>query len=213
MSIELFRKYAETKSPATRNKLVVLNKGLAYKAAHSAKLYCDESFDDLSQEAFLGLIRAVEGFDCNRGIKFSSYATPRIAGKILQYIRDKSKLIRLTQSMQKLIADIKKASREIQESTPTKICEKLGITIEQYELAVGAHNASTYCQSIDDDSDDKKPVVLYAKDSQENESQLLRIDWNNATPQELTILNSPNSNRRQVWLEANNWVSKGEENV
>ena len=51
MSIELFKRYYQTKEVRLRNKLVTLNEGLAYKAAHTAKLYCNESFDDLSQEA------------------------------------------------------------------------------------------------------------------------------------------------------------------
>ena len=206
MSIELFRKYHQTKAVAIRNKLVMLNEGLAYKAAHTAKLYCNESFDDLSQEAFIGLIRAVEDYDPYKGIMFSSYAVPRVSGKILQYLRDRSKLIRLSQSMQKLIADIKRISK--QPITVEEICRQLSITQEEYQLAIGAHNASTHLHSIDDDSDDRKPLDLPSHDNQVEESRLLKVDWSNATNEELKSLGRNDLSVRTIWLMASNWIKE-----
>lgn len=206
MSIELFKKYHETKNTSLRNRLVVLNKGLAYRAAHSAKMYCDESFEDLSQEAFIGLIRAVEDFDPYKGVMFSSYAVPRISGKILQYLRDRSKLIRLTQSMQKMIADIKKLSR--QPTTVDEVCKQLNITHEDYELAIGAYKATNRCISIDVEEDDKKPLELVS--SEENlieETNLVFVKWDNATEKEMEILKTGGIDIRNIWKVANNWIS------
>ena len=206
MSIELFRKYHQTKSIPIRNKLVMLNEGLVYKAAHTAKLYCNESFDDLRQEAFIGLIRAVEDYDPYKGIMFSSYAVPRISGKILQYLRDRSKLIRLSQSMQKLIADIKRISKH--PITVEEICRQLSITQEEYQLAIGAYTASTYLHSIDDDSDDRKPLDLPSHDNQIEESKVFKVDYGNATNEELKSLGSNDLNVRSIWLMANNWIKE-----
>jgi len=206
MSIELFRKYQQTKSITIRNKLVMLNEGLAYKAAHTAKLYCNESFDDLSQEAFIGLIRAVEDYDPYKGIMFSSYAVPRISGKILQYLRDRSKLIRLSQSMQKLIADIKRIA--IHSVTVEEICRQLNITQEEYQLAIGAYAASTHLHSIDDDSDDRKPLELPSHDNQIEESKVFKVDYSNATNKELKNLFSGDLNVRSIWLMASNWIKE-----
>lgn len=205
MSIELFKKYYETKDVSIRNKLVTLNKGLVYKCSHSAKLYCDESFDDLSQEGFIGLIRAVEDFNPNKGIMFSSYAIPRISGKILQYLRDRSKLIRLAQSMQKLISDIKKLSR--QQLRQDKICEILNISHEDYELAIGAYKATNHCISIDIEEDDKKTLELVAPNQEllDDETKVF-IDWNNATKEEMEILKTGTIEIRNIWLMANNWI-------
>lgn len=208
MSIELFRRYHQTKSVGIRNKLVVLNEGLAYKAAHTAKLYCNESFDDLSQEAFIGLIRAVEDYDPYKGIMFSSYAVPRIAGKILQYLRDRSKLIRLSQSMQKLIADIKRISKH--PITVEEICKQLNITQEEYQLAIGAHNASTHYLSIDDDSDDKRQLEIPSQDAEVEDSKVLKVDWSNATNEELKSLNTNDLSVRNIWLMANSWIREEE---
>ena len=184
----------------------MLNEGLAYKAAHTAKLYCNENFDDLSQEAFIGLIRAVEDYDPYKGIMFSSYAVPRISGKILQYLRDRSKLIRLSQSMQKLIADIKRISKH--PITVEEICRQLSITQEEYQLAIGAYTASTYLHSIDDDSDDRKPLDLPSHDNQIEESKVFKVDYGNATNEELKSLGSNDLNVRSIWLMANNWIKE-----
>ena len=148
----------------------------------------------------------MEDYDPYKGIMFSSYAVPRISGKILQYLRDRSKLIRLSQSMQKLIADIKKISK--QPITVEEVCRRLNISQEEYQLAVGAYTASTHLHSIDDDSDDRKPLDLPSYDNQIEESRVLKVDWSNATNEELKSLSSGDLNVRSIWLMANNWIKE-----
>lgn len=208
MSIDLFKRYYQTKEVKLRNKLVTLNEGLVYKAAHTAKIYCNESFDDLSQEGFIGLIRAIEDYDPYKGVQFSSYAVPRISGKILQYLRDRSKLIRLSQSMQKLISDIKKISK--QSITVEEICKQLKITQEEYQLAIGAYTASTHSIAIDDDGDDKKPLEIPSEDKELEDNKIFKVDFSNATNNELKSLNSNGLNIRSIWLIANNWIKEVE---
>jgi RNA polymerase sigma-B factor len=72
-----------------RNRLALKNHGLARKVAHRHVLGNVIPYEDLEQVAFLGLIKAIEGFDQAFGAEFSSYALPWIRGEVLHYIRDK----------------------------------------------------------------------------------------------------------------------------
>src|SRR5258707_4001344 len=48
-----------------------------------------EPLDDLVQVACVGIMKAIEGFDLDRKIRFSSYATPPVLGEINRHFRDK----------------------------------------------------------------------------------------------------------------------------
>ena len=77
----LWKKYSETRSIEDRNTLVEHYMYMTKIIASQMYRYGDR--DELLSSACLGLIQAVEGFDPNRGIKFTTYATPRIKGCIL----------------------------------------------------------------------------------------------------------------------------------
>ena len=59
--------------------------------------------DDLVQVACLGLVKAVDRFDPERGIKFSAYAVPTILGELRRHLRDKTWRVRMPRKLQNLI--------------------------------------------------------------------------------------------------------------
>ncbi|MGI5240929.1 SigB/SigF/SigG family RNA polymerase sigma factor [Dactylosporangium sp. CA-139066] len=61
-----------------------------------------EPLADLSQVAALGLVKAVDGFDPDRGIEFPTYATPTIVGELKRHFRDRSSGVRLPRRLQEL---------------------------------------------------------------------------------------------------------------
>lgn len=82
----------EPKSPQSvklRNQIVAANRGLVREEAHRWRGQCSEPFEDLVQEGYFGLIKAVERFDPSTGNAFSSFAMPYIRGAIQHYLRDK----------------------------------------------------------------------------------------------------------------------------
>ncbi|HEX2098570.1 MAG TPA: SigB/SigF/SigG family RNA polymerase sigma factor [Rubrobacteraceae bacterium] len=70
-----------------------------------------EPVEDLMQVASVGLIKAVDRFDVDRNIEFSTYATPNILGEIKRYFRDKGWAMRVPRGLQELRQSAKEAIR------------------------------------------------------------------------------------------------------
>ncbi len=68
-----------------------------------------EPLEDLVQVACIGIMKAIEGFDLTREVRFSSYATPTVLGEIKRHFRDKTWAMRVPRGMQELQIEIAKA--------------------------------------------------------------------------------------------------------
>ena len=80
-----------------RQSFAASNMRLVIRLAANHRRHCSPAleFDDLIQEGYLGLTRAIEKWDCTRGLKFSTYATWWIRQSIARAIADKAATIRL----------------------------------------------------------------------------------------------------------------------
>ena len=72
-----------------------------------------EPFEDLVQVGTIGLLKSVDRFDTDRGVEFSTYATPTIIGEIKRYFRDKGWAIRVPRRLQELRMQIGSTSAEL----------------------------------------------------------------------------------------------------
>lgn len=96
-----FADYATTREPALRDELITAHIGLAeYLARRFANR--GEPLDDLIQVASVGLLKAVDRFDPDRGLEFSTYATPTIVGELKRHFRDKGWAVRVPRRVQEL---------------------------------------------------------------------------------------------------------------
>jgi RNA polymerase sigma-B factor len=68
-----------------------------------------EPLDDLVQVACVGIMKAIDGFDLGRDVRFSSYATPTVLGEIKRHFRDKTWAMRVARGMQELQIKVAKA--------------------------------------------------------------------------------------------------------
>ncbi|MFJ6747213.1 RNA polymerase sigma factor SigF [Streptomyces sp. NPDC091266] len=123
-----------------------------------------EPLDDLTQVATIGLIKSVDRFDPDRGVEFSTYATPTVVGEIKRHFRDKGWAVRVPRRLQELRLSLTTATAELSQRhgrAPTvhELAEQLGISEE--EVLEGLESANAYSTlSLDvPDTDDESPAV------------------------------------------------------
>lgn len=140
-----------------RHELVTMHLPLV---KHIARKYRDrgEDFDDLVQVGTVGLIKAVDRFDVDRGFEFSTYATPLILGEIRRHFRDRTWSVRMPRRLQELSARILTATdaltQELDRSpTVAEIATRLECSPDDVLEALEARQALT-SQSLDEDPDE-----------------------------------------------------------
>jgi RNA polymerase sigma-B factor len=106
-----------------------------------------EPVEDLVQVGTIGLIKAVDRFDVDRGVEFSTYATPTILGEIKRHFRDRGWAIRVPRRLQELRMAITTATSELSQNlgrspTPREIAGRLGVSVE--EVLEGLESAHAY---------------------------------------------------------------------
>ena len=101
-----------------------------------------ENLDDLFQVGCIGLIKAIDNFDIDLGLRFSTYAVPMIIGEIRRYLRDYNP-IRVSRSMRDTAYHAMKIKERIinetqQEPTVEEIAREMGVKKENVVIALEA---------------------------------------------------------------------------
>jgi RNA polymerase sigma-B factor len=96
---ELLRRYHRDADPRVREQLVARLMPFARELA-LRYAYTDEPVDDLVQVASLGLLKAIDRYDPERGTNFVSYATPTILGELKRHFRDKGWAVHVPRDLQ-----------------------------------------------------------------------------------------------------------------
>ena len=104
----LFFDYRRTQDRQLRDRLIEMNIGLAEAVARRFGGR-GERRDDLLQVALVGLLKSVERFDPDRGVAFSSFATPTIEGELKRHFRDKRWAVRVPRRLQELMLEVNQA--------------------------------------------------------------------------------------------------------
>ena len=108
----LLREYRASRDPRAREAIVTrflpLSRSLARRFASGG-----EPLEDLEQVAALALVKAVDGFDPDRGTAFSSYAVPCIAGAIKRHFRDYGWSVRVPRELQERAMSVHRLEDEL----------------------------------------------------------------------------------------------------
>ena len=117
--------------------------------------------DDIFQAGMVGLIKSVDNFDINIGVKFSTYAVPMIIGEIKRYLRDVNSM-RIPRSIRDMAYQVLKARGELKSSTDEEvtvemIAKKLNIDASEvtYALTAISDTVSLYEPVYNDKSGDE----------------------------------------------------------
>ncbi|MCS7226308.1 MAG: sigma-70 family RNA polymerase sigma factor [Gloeomargarita sp. SKYB31] len=165
-SLMWLKEYRATGSVKLRNWLVQANIGLVHREAHRFRQWCREPLEDLIQVGVLGLIQAIERFDVERGVAFSSFALPYVRGAIQHYLRDQGSLLRLPRrwlELQQRAAQVSQQWRQAHGREPTvaELAQQLGITPQEWQEAqVAWQNQSLVSLDMCVGDDEGRPLSL-----------------------------------------------------
>lgn len=149
---------------AARQAMIERHLGLA---RHLARRYADsgEPYDDLVQVASIGLVKAVDRYDPERGVSFSSYAVPTILGELRRHFRDRGWAIHVPRDLKEASLRVEKALRAHagRAPTPAQLASETGLAVEAVLEALevsGAHRAlSLDAPSRASAADDEPPTL------------------------------------------------------
>ena len=92
-------------------KLIREHAGLVKSVALRLSYACEEELDDLIQIGYIGLLKAARRFEPERGLKFSTYAVPMIAGEIRSQLRDRG-AVKVSRSLKNDAAAVRRAESD-----------------------------------------------------------------------------------------------------
>lgn len=183
---------------SAKEQLVSNNLGLIH---HIVKRFIGRGVDaeDLFQIGSIGLLKAIDNFDMEFGVQFSTYAVPMIQGEIKRFMRDDG-MIKISRSIKENSFKVNKAVNEYvqaygMEPTVSVLCEKTGLTKEDIVMAM---EATTEVESIykttGGEDNDRFLVDRLAGETKEEEKIVDKVllgqllDTLNGTDKELLIM-------------------------
>jgi RNA polymerase sigma-B factor len=171
---ERFVEYSASRDRAIRDELIEAHLRLA---EHLARRFANRgvALDDLIQVASLGLVKAVERFEPDRGLEFSTFATPTIVGELKRHFRDKGWAVRVPRRVQELHVEVNTLVGELTQRlgrSPTiaELARMAGTSEEEVLEAMEAAQAYRSA-SIDapvGDADEGRGLAAQLGDEDEN---------------------------------------------
>lgn len=157
----LLAQYAQSRAPDLRDAIV---EAYLYIAEIVARKFSGRGvdYDDLYQVAALALVKGVDRFDVDKGVKFASFITPTMVGEVRNYFRDRSRTIRLPRRSAQMARELREAKARLEQQlgrSPRvdELAEAMSISeadvLEALELGNAMTPASLDAQVTEEDSE------------------------------------------------------------
>jgi RNA polymerase sigma-B factor len=163
---ELLRRYHGAGDLAAREQLIEQYLPLVRSLARRYS-YRGEQLEDLVQVGCIGLIKAIDRFDVDRGVELTTYATPNIIGEIKRHFRDKGWSVRVPRGLQELNVRLSRLVEELTvqlERSPTiaELAKAAGVqeeeVLEALETGQAYATLSLSAPTGGEDGDDLDPL-------------------------------------------------------
>jgi RNA polymerase sigma-B factor len=191
--------FARLPDPGARDELAALFLPLAEYLAR--RFYGrGEPLEDLIQVANIGLIKAIDRFDTERGVKFSTYATATVVGELKRHFRDKGWALRVPRRLQEAGMSVGRAVTDLSQElgrAPTvgEIAARTGLSEE--EVLEGMETAQAYTAASLDAPTDEEGATEADRLGEEEEAFELLEGWTSVAP---AIRELPRRERNILYL-------------
>ena len=143
----LLRRYHEEGDLQAREKLIEQYMSLV-RALARRYAYRGEQLEDLVQIGAIGLIKAIDRFDIDRGVELTTYATPNIIGEIKRHFRDKGWAVRVPRGLQELNVQLSRLMEQLtvqlgRSPTIPELAKAAGVDEEKVLEAIESGRAYT----------------------------------------------------------------------
>jgi RNA polymerase sigma-B factor len=174
---ELLRRYHEQGDLDARERLIEQYLPLVRSLARRYS-YRGELLEDLVQVGCIGLIKAIDRFDIDRGVELTTYATPNIIGEIKRHFRDKGWSVRVPRGLQELNVRLSRLIEELTvqlERSPTiaELAKAAGVeeeeVLEALETGQAYTTLSLSAPAAGEENADLDPLESLGEDEHEYE--------------------------------------------
>jgi RNA polymerase sigma-B factor len=129
--------------------------------------YADEPFDDLFQVASLGLLKAIDRFDPDRGSKFTSFAAPTILGELKRHFRDKGWAVHVPRDLQERTLAVTRETEVLSKHLgrspkPREVARSLQCSVEEVleaQQAAASYEAASLDAPVARENDEAASLI------------------------------------------------------
>lgn len=171
-TLELIKRYKQGEKELL-DLIINENQALAYSLVNRYKVTKKEEREDLNQVALMGLLKAIDNFDFNYEVSFSTYAVPIILGEIKKHFRDSS-LLKVSRNLKDLHYQIEKEKNNYLKETGNEITldeleKRLNVNRYDIVLAMESNIAPLSLEKeYDNDKDSSFSLECIISDNKED---------------------------------------------